>query len=32
MTVYSMTGFAQKSGSNEAFDWIWEAKSVNGRA
>ena len=26
-----MTGFSQVEGSNEAFDYIWEAKSINGR-
>ncbi len=31
MTVYSMTGFAQIEGRDETFDWVWEAKSVNGR-
>lgn len=31
MTVHSMTGFAQAEGRDESFDWVWEAKSVNGR-
>ena len=31
MTVQSMTGFSQVEGSNEFFDYAWEAKSVNGR-
>jgi uncharacterized protein (TIGR00255 family) len=31
LTVYSMTGFAQIEGCDETFDWVWEAKSVNGR-
>jgi uncharacterized protein (TIGR00255 family) len=31
LTVHSMTGFAQIEGHNETFDWVWEAKSVNGR-
>jgi uncharacterized protein (TIGR00255 family) len=31
LTVYSMTGFAQIEGRDETFDWVWEAKSVNGR-
>ena len=31
MTVYSMTGFSQIEGRDETFDWVWEAKSVNGR-
>ncbi len=26
-----MTGFAQIEGRDETFDWVWEAKSVNGR-
>jgi uncharacterized protein (TIGR00255 family) len=26
-----MTGFAQIEGHDETFDWVWEAKSVNGR-
>ena len=26
-----MTGFAQTEGRDETFDWVWEAKSVNGR-
>jgi uncharacterized protein (TIGR00255 family) len=31
VTVYSMTGFAQTEGRTDAFDWVWETKSVNGR-
>ncbi len=26
-----MTGFSQVEGSNESFDYVWEAKSINGR-
>lgn len=36
MTISSMTGFARQSGTavlqEEAFDWIWEIKSVNGKS
>ena len=31
MTIISMTGFAESSGSHEGLRWRWEAKSVNGR-
>src|ERR1700744_2079257 len=31
MTIVSMTGFAEDSGSHEGLRWRWEAKSVNGR-
>ena len=31
MGVHSMTGFARAEGRDETLDWIWEAKSVNGR-
>jgi uncharacterized protein (TIGR00255 family) len=31
MTIISMTGFAEGSGSHEGLRWRWEAKSVNGR-
>ena len=31
MTIVSMTGFAETSGSHEGLRWRWEAKSVNGR-
>ncbi len=31
MSVHSMTGFARAEGRDETVDWIWEAKSVNGR-
>jgi uncharacterized protein (TIGR00255 family) len=31
MTIVSMTGFAEGSGSHEGLRWRWEAKSVNGR-
>jgi len=29
--VHSMTGFARAEGCDGTVDWIWEAKSVNGR-
>jgi len=29
--VHSMTGFARAEGRDGTVDWIWEAKSVNGR-
>ncbi len=32
MTIVSMTGFAESSGSHEGMRWRWEAKSVNGRS
>lgn len=31
MGVHSMTGFARAEGRDATVDWIWEAKSVNGR-
>ena len=31
MNVHSMTGFARAAGRDEGVDWVWEAKSVNGR-
>ena len=31
MTIVSMTGFAESSGSHEGLRWRWEAKSVNGK-
>src|SRR5215813_6739421 len=31
MTIVSMTGFAEGSGSHEGLRWRWEVKSVNGR-
>ena len=31
MTIVSMTGFAEGSGSYDGLRWRWEAKSVNGR-
>jgi uncharacterized protein (TIGR00255 family) len=31
VTVQSMTGFARAEGSMGDIDWVWEAKSVNGR-
>ena len=31
MTIISMTGFAESSGSHEGLRWRWEAKSVNGK-
>ena len=31
MSVHSMTGFAQAEGGDGIVDWVWEAKSVNGR-
>ena len=32
MTLASMTGFAAKSGNIDSFSWVWELKSVNGKA
>ena len=32
MTVASMTGFAESTGSHEGLRWRWEAKSVNSRS
>src|SRR5215469_11934202 len=32
MTIVSMTGFAEGSGSHEGLRWRWETKSVNGRS
>jgi uncharacterized protein (TIGR00255 family) len=32
MTISSMTGFARASGSHLAETWVWELKSVNGKA
>ena len=31
MTIVSMTGFAEASGSHDGLRWRWETKSVNGR-
>ena len=31
MSIHSMTGFARAEGRDGTVDWIWEAKSVNGR-
>ena len=31
MTIISMTGFAESSGSHEGLRWRWDAKSVNGK-
>ncbi|MEE8173653.1 MAG: YicC/YloC family endoribonuclease [Alphaproteobacteria bacterium] len=31
MSVHSMTGFARAEGRDGIVDWVWEAKSVNGR-
>jgi len=31
MTISSMTGFARADGSTDGLNWIWEARSVNGR-
>ena len=31
MSVHSMTGFARAEGRDGTADWVWEAKSVNGR-
>lgn len=31
MTIASMTGFAESTGSHEGLRWRWETKSVNGR-
>ncbi|MBL1430015.1 MAG: YicC family protein [Robiginitomaculum sp.] len=31
MTISSMTGFARLESSNDAGDWVWEIRSVNGR-
>jgi uncharacterized protein (TIGR00255 family) len=32
MTLSSMTGFARKEGHRRDLSWVWEVKSVNGRA
>jgi len=32
MTIGSMTGFAESTGSHDGLRWRWEAKSVNGRS
>ena len=32
MTIASMTGFAESTGSHEGLRWRWETKSVNGRS
>jgi uncharacterized protein (TIGR00255 family) len=32
MSLSSMTGFARASGSHSASTWVWEIKSVNGKA
>jgi len=31
MTVNSMTGFARAEGGDDAFAWVWEIRSVNGK-
>ncbi|MCF6321827.1 MAG: YicC family protein [Rhizobiaceae bacterium] len=31
MALQSMTGFARVEGQNEAADWVWEVRSVNGK-
>lgn len=31
MTISSMTGFARIDGAHEAWSWVWEVRSVNGR-
>ncbi len=31
MTLKSMTGFARAAGENEALNWVWEVRSVNGK-
>lgn len=31
MTISSMTGFARTEGAHEAWRWVWEIRSVNGR-
>ena len=31
MAISSMTGFARGDGSTEGLNWVWEARSVNGR-
>jgi uncharacterized protein (TIGR00255 family) len=31
MTISSMTGFARVEGAYEAWRWVWEVRSVNGR-
>jgi len=31
VSVHSMTGFARTEGRDGTVDWVWEAKSVNGR-
>jgi uncharacterized protein (TIGR00255 family) len=32
MTIASMTGFAESTGSHDGLRWRWETKSVNGRS
>jgi uncharacterized protein (TIGR00255 family) len=32
MTIASMTGFARSTGARDLFTWVWELKSVNGKA
>lgn len=32
MTLASMTGFSSKAGNIDNFSWVWELKSVNGKA
>lgn len=32
MTLASMTGFASRAGNIDGFSWVWELKSVNGKA
>jgi uncharacterized protein (TIGR00255 family) len=32
MSISSMTGFARASGNHKAETWVWELKSVNGKA
>lgn len=30
--LHSMTGFATRSGADQGHDWVWEIRSVNGKA
>ena len=32
MAIASMTGFARAEGQADGLTWVWEIKSVNGRA
>lgn len=32
MAINSMTGFARASGGDDRYHWVWEARSVNGKA